>query len=69
MTITLPAISGRLPTSIPAASAAPDEIPTGRPSTRALSRAISIAVVLEMRTTSSISPVLRIGGMKPAPIP
>jgi len=54
ITITLPAISGREPTSMPAARAAPEEMPTGNPSTRALSRAVSIAVVLEMRMTSSI---------------
>ena len=46
ITIVLPAFSGRRPTSIAAATAAPEEMPTGMPSSRATSRAVSKAVWL-----------------------
>ena len=52
-----------------AASAAPDEMPTGTPSIRADRRAVSKAVWLPTVTTSSMTLLSRILGMKPAPMP
>jgi hypothetical protein len=69
ITINFPAMAGRCPTAMPAASAAPAEIPTGRPSRRAASRAVSIALSLLTVTTSSITLRSRIAGTKPAPMP
>ena len=69
ITIVLPAFSGRRPTSIAAATAAPDEMPTGMPSIRATRRAVSKAVWLPTVTTSSITSRSRIAGTKPAPMP
>src|SRR5271170_2708184 len=69
ITIVLPAFSGRRPTSIAAATAAPEEMPTGMPSIRATSRAVSNAVWLPTAMISSITLRSRIAGMKPAPMP
>ena len=65
----MPAASGRRAISSAATTAAPDEMPDNRPSSVASRRAISIACSLETFTTSSISDVSRISGMKPAPMP
>ncbi len=59
----------RLPISTAAAIAAPEEMPTGRPSVSAARRAQAKAVSLPMRTTSSMSEVSSVSGMKPAPMP
>ena len=69
VTICLPSIVRRAPTSSAAAIAAPDEMPPGMPSSRAASRAVSNAVSFEMVTISSITLRSRISGTKPAPMP
>ena len=52
-TMSLPAFSGREPTTIAACSAAPDEMPTGTPSSRATSRALATESSFETVTISS----------------
>src|SRR6202021_37260 len=69
ITIVLSGFSGRRPTSIAAATAAPEEMPTGIPSIRATSRAMSKAVWLPTTTISSITLRSRMGGTNPAPTP
>ena len=68
-TMVLPFMSGREATSSAAAMAAPEEMPHGIPSIRAALRAVSKAVSLPIVMTSSISPLSRLPGMKPAPMP
>ncbi|MNW11349.1 hypothetical protein D3C71_2087860 [compost metagenome] len=52
-TIVLPAFSVRLPTSMAAFNAAPEEMPTGTPSRAATWRAVSNASLLATVTISS----------------
>mmetsp|Transcript_3064 Transcript_3064/g.6978 ORF Transcript_3064/g.6978 Transcript_3064/m.6978 type:complete len:207 (-) Transcript_3064:421-1041(-) len=68
-TMRLPFISGVLPTSRAACTAAPEEMPHRMPSSLARRRAIAIASAEDTLTTWSMTDWSQLLGTKPAPMP